>query len=119
MKLTSFLDFFILFIILVKISFLLSAIGNAVASKSDNIKIQLLQPKFKWLKERTEFIFVSCMSLLLIIYFRPGSNLQVYGESRILFFIFGIILMFTANWSLFIKESYWFTILSSTFGLNN
>jgi len=119
MKLVSFLDFFIVFIILIKICFLLSALGNAIASRSDNVKVQLLQPKFKWLKERTEFIFVSCMSLLLIIYFRPGSNLQVHGESRILFFVFGIILMLTANWKLFIKESYWFTILSNTFGLNH
>jgi hypothetical protein len=118
MKLVSVLDFFILFIIFIKVTFLLSAIANAISSRSHNVKVQLLQPKFKWLKERTEFIFVSSMALLLIIYFRPGSNLQVYGKSRILFFIFGIILMLTANWDLFIKESYWIKLLSGTFGLN-
>ena len=119
MKLVSILDFFILFIVIIKISFIISAVGNAISSRSDNVKVQLLQPKFKWLKDRTEFIFVCSMSLLLIIYFRPGSHLQVYNESRILFFIFGIILLFTANWGLFVKESYWFKILSDTFGLNH
>jgi hypothetical protein len=117
MKLIKLLDFFILFIILIKVSFLLSAIGMAFAKHSDNIHIMLLEPRLKWLKERTEFIFLICMAILLIIYFRPGTNMVIDGQSRILFFLFGIILLFTANWELFIKESHWFKILAKIFGI--
>lgn len=118
MRLTTILNSFTFFIIIIKIAFLLSAIGNAITSRSDNINVTLLQPKFKYWKDRTEFIFVISMALLLIIYFRPNSGLVIPKSSRFLFFLFGIVLLFTANWDLFITESHWFKQVSATLGLN-
>ena len=62
-------------------------------------------------KDRTEFIFIICMSILLMVIFNPMYNNErlLNKEIKILFFIFGIILIITANWSVFITESRWFT----------
>ncbi len=114
MKFISYLDSFLTFVILIKIAFLLTAISNEFAKRSKNDKIRNnLQPKLEYWKQRLEFIFLVSMAVLLILYFRPGSELQVYGKSRTLFFLFGIVLLFTANWAIFIKESALFKLLSN------
>ena len=58
-------------------------------------------------KERTEFIFIICMSILLIVIFNPNYNNQrlLTKETKFLFFIFGIILIISANWDIFITQS--------------
>jgi uncharacterized membrane protein len=106
MKFETSLDLFILFIVLIKIVFVLSAIGHLVLSHSSNTDLQKkADPKLTYWKERTEFIFIISMSILLIYHFKPGNNKQVSEETSLLFFLFGIILVLTAQWSLFIKES--------------
>ncbi len=117
MRLTTTLDFFILFAILIKVAFLLSSIADSIALRTNNIQIMILEPKFRWIKERTEFIFTICMAILMIIYFWPGTRLIIGEESRLLFFVFGIVLLFTANYSLFFFESPFYKLLASTFVL--
>ena len=107
LKLETTLDYFILFIVLVKIVFVLSAIGHALASRSSRPGAKDLDPKLLYWKERTEFIFIACMSVLLIYHFRPGHNKPISKETSLLFFLFGWILLFTAKWSLFFQESPW------------
>jgi len=108
LKFETSLDLFILFIVLIKIVFVLSAIGHLVLSHSSNPDLQKKDPKLVYWKERTEFIFILSMSILLIYHFKPGNNKQVSEETSLLFFLFGIILVLTAKWSLFIKEAPWY-----------
>ena len=51
-------------------------------------------------KEQVEFVFVIMMSLLLIYLFNPRTDryLTIDRETRVLFFIFGFILMINAKW---------------------
>ena len=63
--------------------------------------------KLVYWKERTEFIFVICMSLLLIYYFRPGHMKPIDRETSLLFFLFGWILIITAKWSDFFASAKW------------
>jgi len=73
-----------------------------------NFKTPLDFFTFFW-KERTEFIFIISMSVLLIYHFNPRlSKKEVSEESALLFFLFGWVLIFTAKWSLFINEAPWY-----------
>jgi hypothetical protein len=68
--------------------------------------------KLVYWKERTEFIFVICMSLLLIYYFRPGHMKPIDSETSLLFFLFGWILIITAKWSNFFASAKWYSNIS-------
>ena len=103
------LDFFIIFIIFIKIVFVIAATGHLLFSHSHNLFLEnKLDPKFLYWKERTEFIFIASMSVLLLYYFKPGKNRPITSESSLLFYLFGWILLFTAKWSLFFKEAPWY-----------
>jgi len=109
------LDFFIYFIIFIKIVFVIAAIGHIVLSHSKNVYlIDNIDPRFMYWKERTEFIFIASMSFLLIYYFKPGSKEHVTKETSILFYLFGWVLLFTAKWSLFFKEALWFQYVTKS-----
>jgi hypothetical protein len=76
-KLEKTIDVFILFIFFIKIVFILSAFGHIILSHSDNYNLkQNIDPKFVYWKERTEFIFITSMSILLIYYFLNPSQLN-------------------------------------------
>ena len=106
---TTFIDIilppFIYFIILIKIIFLIMALSNIYFDKVTHN--QTYDHKTIYWKERTEFIFIICMSILLIVIFNPNYNNQrlLTKETKFLFFIFGIILIISANWDIFITQS--------------
>lgn len=103
LKFETSLDFFIFFIILIKIVFIVSAIGHLILSHSSNSKAKTIDPKLVYWKERTEFIFIISMAILLIYHFNPRFSKKPIGEEiAVLFFLFGWILIFTAKWNLFI-----------------
>jgi hypothetical protein len=109
LKFEKTLDYFLFFIILIKVIFVGAAIGHLILSHLDNDKAQKLDPKLMYWKERTEFVFIISMSILLIYQFHPLlSKKPINDESALLFFLFGWILLFTAKWSLFIKEAPWY-----------
>ena len=113
MKFESTLDFFILFIVFIKLVFLLSAIGHVVLTHlPKSMKLTIDDAKLIYWKERTEFIFIASMSILLIYHFRTGHVKPVSSESALLFFLFGCILIITAKWDLFLKEAPWYKKLS-------
>jgi hypothetical protein len=126
MKFEKPVDMFVLFIILIKIVFILSSIGHVILShlskknekngKEENVekkeKEEKEDAKLVYWKERTEFIFVICMSLLLIYYFRPGHMKPIDRETSLLFFLFGWILIITAKWSDFFASAKWDTNIS-------
>jgi len=113
LKFETTLDFFILFIIFIKIVFILSAVGHLIFSHSSSNKATKIDPKLVFWKERTEFIFIASMAILLIYHFKPGKNKPISEETSLLFFLFGWILLITAEWGLFFKEAPWYKKLVS------
>jgi hypothetical protein len=63
--------------------------------------------KVMFWRERVEFLFISLMSFLLLYLFYPRANNEVYidFETKLLLFVFGIILLTNAKWDIFFKES--------------
>lgn len=115
MKFESTLDFFLLFIIVIKLVFLLSAIGNVVLTHlPKGVKLNIDDAKLVYWKERSEFIFIASMSILLIYHFRPGHNKPISNESALLFFLFGCISIITAKWNLFFSEARWYNKISTS-----
>jgi len=103
------IDYFLFFIILIKIIFVGSAIGHLIFSHLHNDRAQQIDPKLVYWKERTEFIFIVSMAILLIYQFHPRlSKKPINQETSLLFFLFGWVLLFTAKWSIFIKEAHWY-----------
>jgi len=95
---------FIIYIILVKITFILLSITKIIVKHKNPKNTQMID-KLEFWRERTEFIFIICMAILLICIFYPGAKIQLDEETRILLYLFGIILLITAKWSTFFKES--------------
>ena len=57
-------------------------------------------------KERLEFLFIILMSILVIYTFNPLSSkgFVIKRETKILIFIFGIVVLTGAKWELFIPR---------------
>jgi hypothetical protein len=118
LKLENSFDFFLLFIIIIKIVFVIATLGHLVASHSNNIKISNTDSSFVELKEYTEFIFTIAMSILILYHFNPYvKRVSVDEESKFLFFIFGIIIILTSNWNLFFKESPLYKLAVKSFAI--
>ena len=84
MKFESTLDFFILFIVFIKIVFLLSALGNVLLTHipvSISKTIGIKDSQLLYWKERTEFIFIVSMAVLLVYHFRPGHLKPISDET--------------------------------------
>ena len=117
MKLETTFYFYIFFIVFIKIIFVLSALGYVVLThlpKSIGINMTITDAKLLYWKQRTEFIFIASMSILLIYHFRPGHQKPITSESSLLFFLFGWVLLITAKWGIFFKETKWFNVLSNS-----
>ena len=86
--------------------------------KTENIKnLQQITDLDYW-KRRFEFIYIMCMSILLIYLFNPYQKTLplITNETRYLIFLFAFILITTANWSLFFKEPSLFKELQKSLG---
>lgn len=107
--LDKFLIPFIYVIIGIKALFLFSTLSNLFLTKiikNDNL-IKKYSEKLNKIKEQTEFIFIILTSILLIAIFYPRQNNLKYIDShvKLLFYLFGWILIITAKWDLFFHES--------------
>ena len=71
-------------------------------------------------KERVEFIFVFLMACLLIYLFFPSSNksVEIGGATKELLYLFGIVVLVTAKWGEFFKESPGLIRLQNIIGVN-
>jgi hypothetical protein len=129
MKVETLVKHFVLFIILIKIVYSIAYFSHIVLDnmhlftnndsslesdfKSDSTLKSDLDVNILHWKEVSEFLFIVCMSLLLIYHFFPDHNMIhnykpiiVDKESKVLFLLFGFILLFSANWTiLFDKDS--------------
>ena len=109
---------FIYFIIAIKIGFILCAITH-VYLKLKKKENSSLDKKVVYWKERFEFTFVFLMAFLLIYLFNPRTtpkNVIIEGETKLLLFLFGFVLLITANWDTFFHESKWFQTLQDIIG---
>jgi hypothetical protein len=116
----NYFDAYVYFIFAIKIGFVLMAITHIylkVKGKTDSD----LDKKVLFWKERFEFIFVFLMSFLLIYLFNPRTNRSVLidHETKILLYLFGFILLITADWNKFVHEAPWFVKLQSIVGNKN
>lgn len=102
----NYLALYTTLIIIVKVIFLFLAIYERHLERTQP-KNNSLVNKISIYKERADFIFVAMMSLLLIFLFNPRENniLLINKETKMLIFLFGVILIITANWKLFIHET--------------
>ncbi len=97
---------YVTLIFIVKIAFVALAVYSLyIKAKKPQDKKLLTTVKF-W-KERMEFIFITLMSIFLIYLFNPRANNinLINGESKLLLYLFGFVLLLTENWSSFIHES--------------
>jgi hypothetical protein len=110
-------DYYIYLIFSVKIIFILLTISYIYFKIKGNTD---LDKNILYWKERVEFIFVCLMSILLIYIFNPRLNKEfiINSETRLLLYLFGFILLITAQWDIFIEESKWFEYLQELFGKN-
>jgi len=92
-----------------KILFILLAIAHIYMKNTNQINSPTDKMIVYW-KSRVDFIFTFFMALLLIYLFFPRSNREarVTGETKLLLFLFGIILIITAQWEVFFREAKWF-----------
>jgi hypothetical protein len=69
-------------------------------------------------KERLEFIFIFLMAILLIYLFNPRRSKPAFinNEMKLLFYLFGFILLITSDWSIFITEAKWFKEMQQVVG---
>jgi hypothetical protein len=116
----KYFDSYIILTFIVKIIFIILALTNIYLKTKGKEKSSLAN-KVKYWKERVEFIFVFLMALLLIYLFSPRANrtTMINGETKLLLFLFGFILLITAKWSAFFKESKWFVYLQKSLGTNS
>ncbi len=71
-----------------------SSINPSILSNLENIK------------NIFEFLFVFLMSLLLLYIFNPYSPKIINYETRLLFFLLGVILLITSNYSVFLQDTH-------------
>ena len=100
--------YYIYFIIFVKLIFtILLGAHFYYLAKGEKDSENIIHIEF-W-KNRTEFIFVISMALLLIYIFSPNKNRLhlIDYETKFLFYVLGFVLLITSDWSSFIGEG-WF-----------
>lgn len=93
-------------IFLVKIVFfILASVG--VYLKFKNKTDSELDKTIMFWKEHVEFVFIVLMAFLLIYLFNPIKNkmYMINNETQLLLYLFGVVLIITANWKIFFKES--------------
>ena len=108
---------YIFIIFTFKIIFVIMAFTERYLKLKKQEKSQLYKLITYW-KARVEFIFAVLMSFLLIYLFNPRINRinMVNGETKLLLFLFGFVLLITADWSNFFDEAVWFQNLQEDIG---
>jgi len=107
---------FIIFIIIVKVLFVFFALSHVYLKIKGQENSETDKTVIYW-KERLEFVFKILMSILLIALFNPRIHKAVLieGETKLLLYLFGFVLIITANWGYFIKESKLFKQVQDSF----
>ncbi len=97
---------YISIVFLVKIIFVILATVHLYLKFKNKTNSDLDKEVLFW-RERTEFIFTALMAILLIYLFNPVKNkmFMINNETKLLLYLFGFVLIITAKWEIFLKES--------------
>jgi hypothetical protein len=108
---------YIYLIFAIKLGFILMAVTHIFLQVKGKADSDLDKNVVYW-KERFEFIFVLLMAILLIYLFNPRKERMVMidGETKILFYLFGFVLLITAKWADFFHEAKWFKYIQGSIG---
>jgi len=100
---------YINFIIFIKFGLVCLAITHLYLKLKKETDSELDQ-KIVYFKEKTEFIFIALMSCLLIYLFNPRVDRSslINKETKFVLCLFGFILLITAKWDSFFKETIYF-----------
>ena len=102
----SYFSKYIKFTFLIKVLFAILAVSHLYLQFKGKSNSDIDKKIVHW-KERVEFLFIVLMSAMLIYLFYPRSTEKIVidFETKLLLYIFGIILLISAKWTIFIKES--------------
>ena len=97
---------YISIVFLLKILFVILASANMYLKFKNKTGSDLDKEILFW-KERVEFVFIVLMAILLIYLFNPRKNrmFMINNETKLLLYLFGIVLIITAKWETFFKTS--------------
>ena len=116
------MNYFLLYIyatFIAKVIFIILATMHAYLKMTHKGTSDLDMEVVFW-KERVEFIFVFLMACLLIYLFFPSTSktVEIGGATRELLYLFGIVVLVTAKWGEFFKESPSLIRLQNIIGVN-
>ena len=99
-------DYYITLIIIIKVCFILLSLYLVVLEAKHQGKSPKAKSVLFW-KDHFEFIFTALMAVLLIYLFSPRNNRMglIDNETKILLYLFGFVLLITANWDVFLGSS--------------
>ena len=110
----------IILIIMIKVIFILLK-GLAFYNRVMGIKDTLFSTNVLFWADRVEFIYTFLMAILIIALFRNAikdGQICIYDkETLFLMYVFGFILLFTADWNEFISESTIITNIQNMLGI--
>ena len=108
---------YIYLIFAVKIGFVIMTIYHILLKVKGKSESDLDKKIIYW-KERFEFIFILLMSILLVYLFNPRKDraTMIDGETKILLYLFGFVLLITAKWGDFFHEAKWFKYIQESVG---
>ena len=105
---------------MIKVIFILLK-GLAFYNRVMGIKDTLFSTNVLFWADRVEFIYTFLMAILIIALFRNAVKvgvLCIYDKETIfLMYVFGFILLFTADWNEFISESTIITYVQNILGI--
>jgi hypothetical protein len=110
-------DMYISLIFAIKIAFILMTVSHIYMKATSKMNTDLDKKIVYW-KDRLEFIFIALMSILLIYVFNPRRDrtVMIDGETKLLFYLFGFVLMITGKWGDFIHETKWLSYIQQSVG---
>ena len=110
----------IILIIMIKVVFILLKL-TAFYNRVMGIKDTLFSTNVLFWADRVEFIYTFLMAILIIALFKNAvkdGQICIYDkETLFLMYVFGIILLFTADWNEFISESTIITNIQNMLGI--
>lgn len=114
----SWFNSFVILIFIVKILYILLTLYYILFKIRDEENSNKAKKVF-FFKGRLEFLFKFFMAALLIYLFNPYFNnfKLIDGEVKLLLYLFGFVLVLTADWSVIVKESVVFKKIQYIFGL--
>jgi uncharacterized membrane protein len=98
-------ELYIYFIFAVKVGFILLAVTH-IYLKIKGKEGNETDKKIEYWKEKFEFVFIILMAILLIYIFnvRHDRTIMINHETKFLLYLFGFVLIITADWELFLKD---------------